>query len=175
MSRFALRHYRLIAAAAAVAVLPGIGPAVAAAAPATDDQGYLDSTARCTKPDTAAAFGATESSRVAICKSPSGQYEYRGVRVSDGAKLIAPAARSGGGGFVAEKDGISYKVTAAALVVSAGTQLIRQEPMAEFHELEPAKSPAAAPSPQAEAPATTPTPKAPLPPPLPAEVGGSRH
>ena len=65
------------------------GPA-ATAAPATDDQGYVDSTARCTPPDVEVAFGNTTTSRVAICKTPGGQYEYRGVRVRDGAKLSFP-------------------------------------------------------------------------------------
>jgi hypothetical protein len=44
---------------------------------------------------------------VAICKSPGGQYEYRGVRVRDGARLIVPASQSGDG-FVADNDGMTY-------------------------------------------------------------------
>ena len=75
------------------------------AAPVTDGQGYVDSTARCTTPDTAAAFGSTATSRVAICKTPGGQYEYRGVRLRDGAKLIVPASRSADGAFVAKNEG----------------------------------------------------------------------
>ncbi len=108
-------------------------------------------------------FGSTESSRVAICKTPDGEYEYRGVRLRDGAKLIVAASQSDDGGFVAENDGITYAVTEDALVVSAGSRVIRDEPMVDFHGAEPEAPPA---SPE------TPTPTTPLPPPLPAEVGG---
>jgi hypothetical protein len=151
---------RLTVAAAACGVLLAIGLPAATAAPATDDQGYVDSTARCTPPNTAVLFGSSETSRVAICKTPGGQYEYRGVRVRDGARLIVPASQSGDG-FVADNDGITYTVSSKSLVVSLGTNVIREEPMVDFHTTE---TPAA--------PPVTSTPTTPLPPPLPAEVGG---
>jgi hypothetical protein len=163
MYSIGLPTMRLTVAAAASSVLLAIGTAFAAAAPTADDHGYVDSTARCSAPDTAVVFGSTASSRVAICKTPDGEYEYRGVRLRDGAKLIAPASQSDDGGFVAENDGIAYTVTEDALVVSAGTRVIRDEPMVDFHGAEPEAPPA---SPE------TPTPTTPLPPPLPAEVGG---
>jgi hypothetical protein len=159
----------LTAAAAACCVLLGIGVPAAIAAPASDGQGYVDSTARCTSPDTAVAFGSSETSRVAICKTPGGQYVYRGVRVRDGAKLIIPASKSSDGGFVAENDGTSYTVTANSLVVSVGDQVIREESMVNVRWPETPNAPTEAPTPAA--PPTTPT--TPLPPPLPAEVGGS--
>jgi hypothetical protein len=151
---------RLTVAAAACSALLAIGVPSAIAAPASDGQGYVDSTARCSTPDVAVAFGSTATSRVAICKSSDGQYTYRGVRVRDGAKLIVPASRSEDGAFVAVNNGITYMVTASSLVVSAGTQVIRDEPMVDFHGPEAPQAPAA-------------TPTTPLPPPLPAEVGGS--
>ncbi len=148
----------VVSAAAAVLVvaLPS-----AAAAPATDGDGYVNSTARCAAPNTVVVFGSTDSSRVAICETPDG-YEYRGVRVSDGARLIVPAEASGDGTFVAENGGIGYMVTAKSLVVSEGNKVIREEPMVDFHGPQ-APAPAAAPA--------TPTPTTPLPPPLPAEEG----
>ena len=109
-------------------------------------------------PNTAVLFGSTDASRVAICKTADGQYEYRGVRVRDGAKLIVPASHSGDG-FVADNDGIIYLVTAKSLVISVGHKVIRDEPMVDFH------------TPGTPAPSETPT--TPLPPPLPAEVGGA--
>jgi hypothetical protein len=160
MSSISFAGPRLTAAAAAAClVLFAIGAPSASAAPSADDQGYLDSTARCTSPSTAVLFGSTETSRVAICRTADGRYQYRGVRLSDGAKLIVPAAESGNG-FVAENGEISYLVTAKSLVVSVGHNVIRDEPMVDFH------------SPGASALPTTPT--TPLPPPLPAEVGGDR-
>ena len=139
----------------------------AIAAPTSDGQGYINSTARCGTPDTTVVFGSTDRSRVAICKTPGGEYEYRGVRVSDGAKLILPAEASGGGAFVAENGGMRYTVTAKSLVVSEGNKVIREEPTVDFHGPE---APAATPA--APAPPATPTPTTPLPPPLPAEEGG---
>lgn len=151
---------RVLTAVSAAAALLVVALPSAAAAPETDGDGYLNSTARCTAPSTVVVFGSTDSSRIAICKSPDGQYEYRGVRLSDGAKLIVPAEASQDGAFVADNGGIGYLVTAKSLVVSEGAKVIREEPMVDFH------------GPQAQAPApTTPTSTTPLPPPLPAEQG----
>ena len=108
----------------------------------------------------AVAFGSTATSRVAICKTPDGEYTYRGVRLRDGAKLIVPASRSEDGAFVAENNGITYMVTASSLVVSAGTKVMRDDPMLDYHGPESPESPSA-------------TPTTPLPPPLPAEEGGN--
>lgn len=90
-----------------------------------------------------------------------GKYEYRGVRLRDGAKLIVPATRNDDGAFRVENAGIEYLVTSKSLVLSAGEKVIREEAMVDFHR------------PGAPAPAATPTPTTPLPPPLAAEVGGS--
>jgi hypothetical protein len=178
----------------ALAALTSVLP-TAAADPtvATDDRGFVDSTARCAAPDNAVVFGRTANSRVAICKDPSGQYEYRGVRVSDGAKLVASAKPTGSGGFVAEQDGISYTVTSSALIISSGRQEIRQEQMVDFHGTGVGATPAptsttptsttptsttstattsTAKSTQPSAAPSTAVPTTPLPPPLPAEVGG---
>ena len=124
---------RLSLAAAGCSALLAVGIPLAVGAPTADDQGYLDSTARCSSPNVAVAFGSTETSRVAICKTPNDRYQYRGVRVRDGAKLILPASQSGTGAFVAENDGISYTVSAKSLVVSSGAETIRVEPMVDFH------------------------------------------
>jgi len=156
--------FRLAAAAATCAASLAIGVPSAIAAPTNDGQGYVDSTARCTSPATVVVFGSTSSSRVAICKTSGGKYEYRGVRLRDGAKLIVPASRSGDGSFVAENDGITYFVTSSSLSVSAGSKVIREEAMVDFHGTETPNAPAS--------PPTTATPTTPLPPPLPAEVGG---
>jgi hypothetical protein len=160
MSSAGVFSQRLTVAAAACSALLAIGLPSASAAPAADDQGYVDSTARCTPPNTAVFFGSTESSRVAICKTPGAHYEYRGVRVRDGAKLIVAASQSGDG-YVADNDGMSYTVTSKSLVVSVGSKVIREEPMVDVHSPETPAAP----------PPTTTTPTTPLPPPLPAEVG----
>jgi hypothetical protein len=158
---------RLASAMAALSVVLVVALPPAAAAPSTDDQGYVNSTARCGAPYSVVVFGSTDASRVAICRTPDGKYEYRGVRVSDGAKLIVPAEGSEDDSFVAESGGISYRVTPKSLVVSEGNRVVREEPMVDFHGRQ-----APAPPPQTQAPTTTPTPTTPLPPPLAAEKGG---
>ncbi|MBO0678657.1 hypothetical protein JRC04_14400 [Mycolicibacterium sp. S2-37] len=168
-SRIAL--LRLSAGAAACTALIAVGAAPSAAAPASDSQGFVDSTARCAAPATAVAFGRTATSRIAICESADGDYTYRGVRVRDGAKLILAAESAGGGVYTAVNDGVTYTVSADDLTVSAGDTVIREEPMLEFHG--PAATGSAdAPASSAPTPAD-PTPTTPLGPPLPAEVGGS--
>jgi hypothetical protein len=182
MSSFGPCTLRVTVAAAVCSALLAFGTPSASADPATDALGFVDSTARCTAPDTAVAFGSTASSRVAICKTPSGQYGYRGVRISDGSKLLASASPSTDGGFVAQKDGISYTVNSNSLVISEGNQVIRREPMVYFHGPTTPQTPAATPTQAAATPTqaaaptpTTPTATRPLPPPLPAEVGGHSH
>jgi len=160
----AITRLPLVAAATCLVSLALWLPS-ASAAPATDDQGYVDSTARCTSPATAVLFGSTSGSRVAICETAGGQFEYRGVRLSDGARLVVAASQSGDG-FVADNNGITYTVTAKSLVISQGGNVIREEPMVDFHRPDAPVGPG-------PAPATT-TPTTPLPPPLPAEVGGGR-
>lgn len=148
-----------MAMVAAGALLAAALP-TAAAAPAADSGGYVNSAARCAAPNDVVVFGSTAASRVAICKTPGGEFEYRGVRVSDGAKLVVPATESTDGTFVADNGPISYMVTAKSLIVSEGNTVLREEPMVDFH------------GPQAPAPApATPTSATPLPPPLPAEEG----
>jgi len=166
---------RVTVAAAACSALLAIGTPSAGADPATDALGFVDSTARCATPDTAVAFGSTANSRIAICKTASGQFSYRGVRISDGAKLVASASASTDGSYVAKQDGVTYTVTSSALVVSDANGVIRREPMVTYHGPKTAQSPSAAaqtPTVAPAAPQTSTAPAKPLPPPLPAEVGG---
>jgi hypothetical protein len=149
---------RVVMSLAIPGALIAIAHPSAWAAPATDDRGYVDSSARCTAPSTVVIFGSTDNSRIAICKTSDGAYEYRGVRVSDGAKLVAPAKPSGDSTFVAESGGILYLFSPKSLIVSQDTKVLREEPIVDFH------------GPGAPAP-TTPTSTTPLPPPLAAEAG----
>jgi hypothetical protein len=159
-----------LSAVVTAAVVVGAAPSVTAA-PTTDSQGFVDSTARCASPATAVIYGSTATSRVAICKAADGTYEYRGVRIRDGARLILPAKSAGNGTYTAENDGITYTVTASALTVSAGTKTLRQESMDDAHESTAATSTSGS-SPPSTSASTSATPTS-LPPPLPAEVGGT--
>jgi hypothetical protein len=174
MSSHTIRAARVAAAAACSLLLLTALPQ-AGATPSFDSQGYLDSTARCG--DTAVLFGSTDSSRVAICKT-SGGYEYRGVRVRDGAKLVLSASSAGGGSYTAVNDGITYTVSSSSLAVSSGGSVIRTESWADFHgpQSQSSTSSTSTTSTTSTTPtSTTPTSTTPLPPPLPAEVGGGHH
>ena len=123
------------AAAGCALIAIGVPFAIAAptAAPPSDGQGYVNSTARCTAPDTAVIFGTTDSSRVAICKTADGDYQYRGVRVSDGAKLIATATQTPGNTYVVKNDGATYTVTPQALSVTINGDTLRTETWTDYH------------------------------------------
>ena len=157
-----------VAAAAGATVL--VMSASADAAPESDSQGYLESTARCTSPATAVIFGSTETSRIAICEQSDGSYQYRGVRVRDGARLVLPATATGDG-YVAENDGLSYTVTTESLGVSAGGDVIRDESLLDVHKSEEFSEVTTSTQTTSTQTSTTRTSTTPLPPPLPAEVG----
>ena len=144
MNISALQKLGLLAAAAAVSAMVAIGVPLALAAPTaappSDAQGYVDSTARCATPDTAILFGTTTTSRVAICQIAGGEFEYRGVRVRDGAKLIAAASQTSDGGYVVKNDGVTYTITTTSLSVSMDGSTVRTESWTDFHNPE---SPAA--------------------------------
>ena len=74
----------------------------------SDDQGYLNSAARCDGGQTPLMFGRTSRSLVAVCVGPDGQLEYRGVRLSDEAGLTMAASRSADGAIVATNDDVTY-------------------------------------------------------------------
>ena len=185
-----------VAAWAAVAVGVPLAMAAPTAVPPSDTGGYLDSTARCTAPDTAVLFGSTKTARVAICKTAAGAYEYHGVRVSDGAKLIAAAEQTSADTFIVNNDGVKYTVTPTALSLTANGDTFRTETWTDFHppaapagsatSATPSTGASTASTPTSKtnssasgtAPSSAPKPSAapssavPLPPPLAAEAGG---
>jgi hypothetical protein len=198
LRKTALRKTGLAAAAASALIAVGVPLALAVptSAPPSDGEGYVNSTARCTGSDTAVIFGSTESSRVAICETASGSYQYRGVRVSDGATLITTASQTSANSFVANNDGVKYTVTPTALSVTANGDTFRTETWTDYHGPQaPASSTStsttATPSTSSSATPTTSgtasttatatsatktstspsTTTVPLPPPMPAEVG----
>jgi hypothetical protein len=97
----------------------------------TDDRGFIDSEVRCEAPQSAVAFGRTEQSLVAICVNRDGRYEYRGARLGDDAVLTVVAEPTVPGEFFAQKDGVTYTVTAKELVIKSD-EFVRTEPMLQF-------------------------------------------
>ena len=100
---------------------------------ATDDKGFVNSTARCDGAKRAAAIGRTEQSVVVICAGVDGRYEYLGVRLSDDAVMRTSAETTSSHGFVAHNASVTYAVSATELLVTEGDSVIKKEPMIEFH------------------------------------------
>lgn len=104
---------------------------------ATDDRGFVNSTARCDGTQSARAIGRTEGSLVVICAGPDGQYEYVGVRLSDEAALQTVAESSSARAFLAHSFNVTYAVSPSELRVTVGDRVIKQEPMIEYREPRP--------------------------------------
>ena len=117
---------------AAATVSLALAPTVAAqeSHPA-DDRGFIGSEVRCEAPQSAVTFARTEQSIVAICVDPGGRYEYRGARLGDDAVLIVVAEPTVPGEFFAQKDGVTYTVTAKDLVIKSD-EWVRTEPVLQF-------------------------------------------
>jgi hypothetical protein len=97
----------------------------------TDDRGFINTEVRCEAPHAAVAFGRTGQSLVAICVDRDGHYEYRGARFGDDAVLTVVAEPTVPGEFFAQKDGVTYTVTAKELVIKSD-EFVRTEPMLQF-------------------------------------------
>jgi hypothetical protein len=124
----------LLAAAVGVSLAATLTPPTVGAQPesiATDDRGFIDTDVRCEVPQSAVAFGRTEQSLVAICVDPAGHYEYRGARLGDDAVLTVVAEPTVPGEFFAQKDGVTYTVTAKELVIKSD-EWVRTEPVLQF-------------------------------------------
>ncbi len=70
-----------------------------------------------------------------ICGEQTGQYEYLGVRLRDAAILRTTASTDSPRGFLAQKAGVRYAVSPSELKVTAGSTVIKQEPMIEYREV----------------------------------------
>jgi hypothetical protein len=100
----------------------------------SDNQGFINSSARCEGALIGAAFARTEGSLVTICSDQKGNYQYRAVRLSDGAALSLPAESTGPSKFVASNEGVTYSLSTAELVITAGDTVVRDEPVIDYRE-----------------------------------------
>lgn len=123
-------------AAAALAILVGTAALpqshAAPPAPATDEHGFIDSSARCAASQTLMAYGRTPRALVVICVDPDGSLQYRGVRLSDGAGLQMTAGRGSDGSIVATNDGVTYSVSPSALLVSQADTVLYRDSWTDF-------------------------------------------
>ena len=112
---------------------PAISTSSTSAYP-SDRQGYLDSAARCGTDEVLMVHGRTARALVAICVDGDADLFYRGERLSDGASVELPAGRASDGSIVATNDGVTYSVSSAAFLVSAGDTVLYRDPWVEFRE-----------------------------------------
>ncbi|WP_405486182.1 protein kinase domain-containing protein [Nocardia sp. NBC_00511] len=101
----------------------------------TDAQGYVDTVPRCDADDPAMAIGRTSASRLVVCRTATGRFYYKGIRVSDGAGIqIDDPSPDGNGGFSVTNptDGTQYRITAYSLVITNGGNVAANESMIEY-------------------------------------------
>ncbi|MFE3985421.1 protein kinase [Nocardia tengchongensis] len=100
----------------------------------TDAQGFTQ-TPRCNANDPAMSIGRTDKSRLVVCRSATGRYYYKGLRISDSAEIqLNDPVPDGNGGFTVTNptDGTQYKITAYGLVITRDGQVQADEPMVEY-------------------------------------------
>ncbi|MFC9996240.1 serine/threonine-protein kinase [Nocardia sp. NPDC127526] len=102
----------------------------------TDAQGFIGAAgARCNADNPAMAIGRSSSSRIVVCRTGVGRYYYKGIRISDGAGIeLDDPIPDGTGGFTVTNptDGTQYRITAAALTITKGGNVLADEPMIEY-------------------------------------------
>ncbi|MEJ6535880.1 MAG: hypothetical protein QNL98_01310 [Mycobacterium sp.] len=108
--------------------------AAAPAGPISDEHGYVGSSARCDDDQTLMAYGRTPRAPVVICVNRDGQLEYRGMRISDQAGIVMPAARASDGTIIATNDGVTYAVSPTMLLVSEGDSVLYRDSWTEFRQ-----------------------------------------
>ncbi|MET8425424.1 protein kinase [Nocardia sp. NPDC004860] len=101
----------------------------------TDTQGFTAQPPRCNADDPAMAIGRTDKSRLVVCRTVTGRFYYKGVRISDNAGIqLDDPVPDGTGGFtvVNPTDGTQYRITAYSLVITTGGQVAANESMIEY-------------------------------------------
>ncbi|MGW4531438.1 protein kinase domain-containing protein [Nocardia sp. NPDC004340] len=100
----------------------------------SDAQGF-DASPRCDSSDPAMVIGRTPLSRLVVCRSATGRYYYKGLRISGGATIqINDPVPDGNGGFTVTNptDGTQYRITAYGLVITQDGQVVANESMVEY-------------------------------------------
>ncbi len=132
----------LAAMCAAVAMDDALPMANAQPLSGTDAQGFVNSPARCDPQQTPVVVGRTPLSLIAICTDNRGHYEYRGMRLRDGAMQRLPANELANGCFGAHTDVVVYTVSERKLLLTSGIRIVRDETMLGFRDY---RTPEAAP------------------------------
>ncbi|MEC3951635.1 protein kinase [Nocardia sp. CDC153] len=101
----------------------------------TDGQGFTAQSPRCNADDPAMAIGRTDKSRLVVCRTATGRFYYKGLRISDNAGIqLDDPVPDGTGGFTVTNptDGTQYRITAYSLVITVSGQVAANESMIEY-------------------------------------------
>lgn len=99
---------------------------------AIDEQGFVDSAARCDVGQQAVAIAHTARSAMVICRQADGTYSYTGTRLRDGASLRLDDVRVIPAGFEARNNNTTYRLSATELVVITGEDLLSREAIVQY-------------------------------------------
>jgi hypothetical protein len=97
-----------------------------------DEQGFVDTKARCDEGQQAVAIARTTRAVMVVCRGTDDTYEYEGVRLSDGAFLRLDDVRPLPAGFEAHNDGTTYRLSATELVVITGENLTSRDAVVDY-------------------------------------------
>ena len=113
---------------------PQTSPALTTRLPGTDEQGFVESYARCEPGSPPALMARTTNSLVVVCETGPGGYYYRGVRLKDGASIeLANAVRTSSGFDVTNPtDGTHYQVRPNVLNIISPNGQVDSEPMVQY-------------------------------------------
>lgn len=119
----------------ATAVTTTLAPLVGSVT-GSDAQGFIGTAGgRCNADNPAMAVGRTSASRIVLCRTGTGRYYYKGVRISDGAGIaLDDPVPDGDGGFTVTNptDSTQYRITARALTIVRGGNILADEVMIEY-------------------------------------------
>ena len=113
---------------------PQTSPALTTRLPGTDEQGFVESYARCEPGSPPALMARTTNSLVVVCETGPGSYYYRGVRLKDGASIeLANAVRTSSGFDVTNPtDGTRYEIRPNVLNIISPRGQVDSEPMVQY-------------------------------------------
>lgn len=99
-----------------------------------DELGFVGHTARCDPGSPPAAMMRTAKSLVVVCQAGSGNFYYRGERISDGAHIELSGAVRASGGFdvVNPANGVRYEIRPQMLTIYSGSHVDSAEPALGF-------------------------------------------
>lgn len=97
-----------------------------------DRQGFLDTSARCNSTNPAVTLARTTKSEIVVCLTGAGRYYYKGVRLSDGARIEIDDPQRTADGFVATNGATRYAVSSTALTITQGTAASYTEAVLEY-------------------------------------------